>query len=194
MNSRVESSATEPALHAPKKGPPLPAGPLWGTADRWREANETMAYLVRHFAGRFAAAAAHAQNLRTQLENIFPHLDRLCRQSCPYCPEPCCLVATVWIDYKDLAFLHLAGHPPPSAPLIETVSDSCRYAGPRGCRLDRIRRPWVCSWYLCPTQTAILRGHGKESAAVLDRAFAAVKRERALMEDRFIAAQMGLLP
>jgi hypothetical protein len=31
-----------------------------------------------------------------------------------------------------------------------------RYWKPKGCVLPRMSRPWICTWYLCPTQKAIL--------------------------------------
>jgi hypothetical protein len=93
-------------------------------------------------------------------------MEELAAATCTRCPNPCCLTAKPWFDLKDLLVIHLSGRTPQDAQTIATMKDRCRYLGPRGCRLDRPDRPWICSWYLCPTQRDRLR---KEDAAAYDR-------------------------
>jgi hypothetical protein len=66
------------------------------------------------------------------------------------------------------------------------LSMPCRYLGPRGCRLPRIARPWICTWYLCPTQTAKLRNGHQAKRKLLNGARAQIKLERNLLENEFI--------
>ncbi|MBW2247710.1 MAG: hypothetical protein JRF62_11105, partial [Deltaproteobacteria bacterium] len=55
-----------------------------------------------------------------------------------------------------------------------------------GCMLPRITRPWVCTWYLCPTQKANLRQKPKSVQYLFSRAVQAIKTGRKEMESEFI--------
>ena len=87
----------------------------------------------------------------------FPLLDELCMATCTYCPDPCCFSAYAWFDFRDLLFAHLNGLAVPPAQLMTDRKMICRYLGVRGCTLERISRPWICTWYLCPAQLGALR-------------------------------------
>lgn len=184
----MDDRSSKPRVEAHRASPGLPTAPLWGAPGAWREATETVAWLVRRFAEPLTSAKIQAQAIHRELASVFPNLDWLCRHTCRWCPEPCCQVATVWIDFQDLVFFHLIGRTPPGAPLISEVGDVCRYSGPRGCTLARICRPWICTWYVCPTQQAILRGREQEMGREIDRAFTAIKKRRSAMAAAFIDA------
>lgn len=160
--------------------------PLWGPTDTWKTANWNLEYLIRRHYAEMDRAIALAQDLQILLESIFLLLDDLCAVTCPWCPDLCCLKAKVWIDFKDLIFLHLNGHQIPPAQLLEDLKETCRYWGPRGCMLPRIVRPWVCTWYLCPTQKANLRQKPKSVQDNFSRAVQAIKAGRGVMESEFI--------
>ena len=120
----------------------------------WNNANREVARMIRYYRNDLNRAFSLARKVQDSLESIFPILDDLCQITCPWCPNPCCLVATVWIDFKDLLFLHLRGLYIPSAQLLRNVDNVCSYSTSKGCMLPRISRPWICTWYLCPTQKA----------------------------------------
>jgi hypothetical protein len=101
--------------------------------------------------------------------------------------EVCCRRAWVWVDFRDLLFLHLAGIPVPDHQLLSREGNSCRYGGSSGCRLDRIQRPFVCTWYLCPAQTRILRKQPAEMK-LITASLQQIKRLRHKMEMSFIRA------
>jgi len=130
--------------------------PSWRATDTWKTANRNLECLIRRHGPDMKRAVVLARDIQVRLESIFLLLDDLCAITCPWCPDPCCLTARVWIDFKDLLFLHLNGHQIPPAQLLADLKETCRYLGPRGCMLSRIARPWVCTWYLCPTQKANL--------------------------------------
>ena len=93
------------------------------------------------------------------------------------------------VDFKDLLFAHLNGLEIPPAQLMTNRKMICRYLGNQGCTLERISRPWICTWYLCPTQLGALRA----DAALGTKAFyletsTATRRERKEMEAAFIKA------
>ena len=134
----------------------VPFAPPWGPKPAWQEANRSIADLNQRYSGKLSSSAALAVSLRVRLESIFSLLDDLCLETCPRCPDPCCLNASPWFDFRDLLFLHLNSLAIPSSQTIETSKAVCRYYRPQGCTLPRISRPWICTWYLCSVQTANL--------------------------------------
>ena len=158
----------------------------WSTPRAWLAAHRSLNFHRRIYHYEFEPVISVAKKLRQHLESIFSDLDELCIDSCPWCPEPCCLQASIWFDFKDLLFLHFNGQSIPPAQPKDNLSMPCRYLGPGGCRLPRITRPWICTWYLCPTQTAKLRNGHRRKRKFLDLAFAQIKSERNLLEDEFI--------
>lgn len=102
-------------------------------------------------------AVRSAVKLKAALYLIHPLMDELGRKVCRFCPDPCCLTARVYFDRRDLLFFALTGLPIPFAQTTAGPNDVCRYLGPAGCTLARDIRPFVCTWYLCPTQKARLK-------------------------------------
>ena len=138
----------------------------WAPPDQWQAVNRAIRFHCDRYPENFKSAVSLAQKTKRRLQTIFPVLDEMCADSCPWCPEPCCLKASVWFDFKDLLFLHFNEQPIPPAQPKANLNMPCRYLGSRGCRLPRMTRPWICTWYLCPTQKDRLR---KEDAAAYDR-------------------------
>ena len=159
----------------------------WNTRDLWKEANSCLAHSIWQNQPALADAYRHAHQIRRHLELIFPMMDRLCRKTCPYCADICCRRSWVWADVKDLIFLHLAGIPVPGQQLLSRKGDRCRYGNPDGCRLDRIQRPFVCTWYLCPAQTQRLRKVPADMKMISD-SLQQLKRLRREMETSYIRA------
>ena len=107
--------------------------------------------------------------IREILEEMEPVLEQACAAVCPGCTDVCCARATIWYDFKDLLYLFFTGSdtgrlPGPGFPdgQIRKVKEpgggqTCVHLGPDGCSQPRIRRPFVCTWYLCPDQKQWLR-------------------------------------
>ncbi|MEE4112266.1 MAG: hypothetical protein V2I40_05580 [Desulfobacteraceae bacterium] len=159
----------------------------WPTPALWQEANTCLARTLRQHQSVLAESYQQVQRIRRRLESIFPLMDRLCRSTCPDCMEVCCRRAWVWADFKDLLFLHLAGIPVPDGQLLGRQGDHCRYKSPDGCRLDRVQRPFVCTWYLCPRQTQCLREEPVKMQIIQERLLQ-IKNLRQTMEMSFIRA------
>jgi len=159
----------------------------WNSPALWQAASAGLAISLMRNQAAIGAARDHAEQLRHSLEQTFPIMEGLCRQTCPTCTDICCRRAWVWIDFKDLLFLHLAGIPPPEAQLLRRQGDRCRYAGSDGCRLERIQRPFVCTWYVCPDQSRLLAAHLLEKQR-LSSLLNQIKKQRGSMEDAFIRA------
>jgi len=154
----------------------------WNTPDLWQAANASLATAVKHMPD---ASRILARRIRCLLEQTFPLMDRLCRHTCPSCLDVCCSRAWVWIDFKDLLFIHLAGLSPPERQLLSRPGNHCFFAGPEGCRLNRIQRPFICTWYQCPTQARLLKAWPRQKQR-LTTAIEQIKAARQQMEDTFI--------
>ena len=162
------------------------AEPPWGSKVKWQIVNRDLDYLIYRHYDALKDAVMLARDLQVRMVSIFSLLDDLCWVTCPWCPDPCCLAARVWIDFKDLLFLHLAGHPVPPEQLLSDFKESCRYWSPRGCMLPRISRPWVCTWHLCPTQKVNLRRKALSVQEKMRHAVQRITAGRKAMETEFI--------
>ncbi|XPS89954.1 hypothetical protein Dvar_79730 [Desulfosarcina variabilis str. Montpellier] len=162
----------------------------WDTKTLWREANASLNQSVCHHRHRLCDSLRSADRLCVHLLSVFPIMDDLCQHTCLDCADICCRHAWVWADFKDLLFLHLAGIPAPDQQLVGRRGDHCRYASPHGCRLDRLQRPFVCTWYICPAQTRLLNKQPAEQAR-LSAALEQIKIERRRMEEQFIQSVMA---
>jgi hypothetical protein len=159
----------------------------WNTETLWREANTSLNQSVVHHRHQLSESRRLANGLHGHLLSIFPLMDSLCERTCPDCTDICCQHAWVWADFKDLLFYHLAGIPAPDRQLVGRRGERCRYASPRGCRLDRLQRPFVCSWYICPAQIHLLQEQPEERAR-LSTVLGRIKDRRRRLEDQFIQA------
>jgi hypothetical protein len=165
--------------------------PPWNSIAAWQEANRRLHFLIQKNLSELDQAMTLAHKVQTRLASIFSLLDDLCQATCPWCPDPCCLSAKVWIDFKDLLFLHLGGHPVPPKQLLPNLKTVCRYWSLKGCMLPRMTRPWVCTWYLCPTQKACLRRKARHTQDEFGRLIQAVKVCRREMEAEFVRIVCG---
>jgi hypothetical protein len=166
----------------PPNAPLLP----WGSSTQWKEAHHSVNIHLRRYPNDWNELLLVAHTLENRLTALFPILDDLCINSCPWCPQPCCLAAKVWFDFKDLLFLHLNRLPIPLAQPINDLKTTCRYFSHRGCVLPRINRPWICTWYLCPVQTAILRKRDYLQYDTVSRIILEIKVFRNKLEKEFI--------
>ena len=158
----------------------------WAPLDEWLAVNRAVRFHLDRYPEDFKPVDSFAQKLKHHLESIFPLVHELCIDSCPWCPEPCCLKASIWFDFKDLWFLHFSGQSIPPAQPKGNLGRHCRYLGPKGCRLPRLGRPWICTWYICPTQTAKVRNGHHAKRELLNRTMIQIKSERNLLENEFI--------
>jgi len=129
-----------------------------------------------------------ARDIAAQMAPLHPIMDELCAATCPWCPDPCCLGAKIWFDVKDLLLFHLTGRTLPPAQPIASWQDRCRYVGLRGCRLNRVLRPWICTWYLCPTQKARLRKQNSGKWMLVEEKLQDIGDVRKRFEAEFLAA------
>lgn len=99
----------------------------------------------------------HIKDITAVYENLETSLDRLCGATCPVCEDVCCTKATVWYDQRDIIVYHLATGSFPLQQVSRSVTGACCHLGANGCRLPRLKRPFICTWYICGAQVAMLR-------------------------------------
>ena len=160
--------------------------PPWGSVAAWQEANISIDIHINRYLHRLKAAMQIARGARILLESIFLTLDDLGRMTCPRCPDACCLSASPWYDMRDLIFLHLNRLSIPVNQTIPAINETCYYLGHTGCTLPRITRPWICTWYLCPAQTANIKARNAGQWQTLIRVLAEIKANRKQLENEFI--------
>ena len=83
----------------------------WNNPPLWQEANAAVEHHLHRHRQALATSRRASGEIRNHFASIFPIMDRLCRSTCPGCTDICCHHACVWIDFKDLLFLHLAAIP-----------------------------------------------------------------------------------
>jgi hypothetical protein len=171
----------EPGSH-PNHPPEIP----WDSGAAWATANQALQHLCARHQARLGTVRQTARRLKDRLETVFPLLESLCGLTCTDCQAPCCHIATVWFDYKDLIFMHLSNQALAVAQLRRSRDGVCCCCGPCGCRLPRLSRPWTCSWYLCPTQKNLLGAMPGQTLGVFEKTVTAIKRLRKQLETEFI--------
>jgi hypothetical protein len=164
----------------------LTLAPPWGTIPAWQEANRSIDFHFNCHYPKLQQAMQIAGSTRSRLESIFPSLDDLARMTCPLCPDVCCLSASPWYDMRDLIFLHLNRLAIPRTQTIQIAGETCCYLSHKGCTLPRITRPWICTWYLCPVQTANLKDRNPDQWQRLTGVLGEIKAHRKELEDEFI--------
>ena len=163
--------------------PPI-AGGLLDVDRRWISTNGALLAWLESRGPALSVARGIAESIRKQLEALFPLMDDLSRATCPWCPEPCCIVTRVWFDFRDLLLLHLLAVPVPPGPIGRRSGIPCRYLRAHGCRLPRLLRPWACSQYVCGTQRRFLaKTRGKAAVEALDAEITEIGLMRIAMEE-----------
>ncbi|MDJ0781455.1 MAG: hypothetical protein QNJ22_05755 [Desulfosarcinaceae bacterium] len=129
-----------------------------------------------------------ARAIAEVMVSLDPPMTALAQATCPDCVDPCCRRATLWYDLADLLAIGFLGLPWPPGQPMRSVGAPCRYLGPGGCRLARLHRPWICTWYLCPRQRSMLNSDLRSEAAAVTSRLAAMKTLRVRLVETFIEA------
>jgi len=158
----------------------------WSTDDLWAEAQASLRRSLAASAAQLAAARRQAAAVAHGLDCLADLFDQLAPATCAVCRDPCCRRAKVWLDFKDLLFLHLHGEPRPPHQLRRNLHESCRYLGRRGCRLSRLARPWICTWYICPAQRQAIERDIPGGGMRIDGLRSRVKSRREAMERAYL--------
>jgi hypothetical protein len=82
--------------------------------------------------------------------------------------------------------MHLGGNFSLPDQLRGPDDSSCRYLSHTGCMLQRVQRPYVCTWYLCATLKQHLMQRAPSDGIYLTNSLAAVQSARIELENQFI--------
>lgn len=168
------------------------APPFWpGTGvfpptPQWQESNCALTRLLAIHRRDLGRAVATAMEIRRGIDELTPLMAALCSRTCRFCPEPCCIGNTVWIDFRDLLLLHLLDEPIPPRQATSGPGEACPFLTHHGCRLPPRIRPWMCIQYICPAQRAVLNRKGRPSMAALRGKIKRIERKRLRMEAEVI--------
>jgi hypothetical protein len=162
------------------------SSPPWGLDREWKEANRSFKIHIDRYRSELGSVFLSAQDVRNRLALISSLLHTLALETCRFCPGSCCQTASPWYDFRDLLFLHLNRLKIPRCQPVRGYLDTCCFLSPGGCTLPRIKRPWICTWYLCPTQTANLKVRKRPQFEMFIQTAAAIKKGREQMELAFI--------
>lgn len=159
----------------------------WSHPADWLAAQRSIHFHLNRHGGARETLSPLTREMGRLMQDLAFQMDTLCAHTCIHCPDPCCLTASVWFDFRDLLCLHLLGNPIPIGQPASGYREPCRYITPRGCGLPRSIRPWICTWYRCPAQSRWLKKQsgqaGRGVAASLER----MKTCRLKLEKRFLA-------
>ena len=169
---------------------PPTLSPPWRSVCDWKTASISIDFHLNRYYQDLKPAIKIARVIYSRLESINGALDDLGRITCSRCPEICCLSASPWYDLRDLVYLHLNQLPIPLSQTISGIGETCCYISHRGCKLPRSIRPWICTWYLCPSQTASARKNNAGLRQPLSRALEEIKALRKDLENEFIRVIM----
>ena len=164
----------------------LPDNGVASQSPQWQQSNCALARLLAIHHRSLGRAIDVAIEIRRGIDELTPLMAALCLRTCRFCPEPCCIGNTVWIDFRDLLFLHLLEEPIPPCQAASEPKDACPFLSHHGCRLPPRIRPWMCIRYICPTQRAILYQAGRPATAALLGRIEQIEKKRVRMEAEVI--------
>lgn len=159
--------------------------PPWDDQNSW---NQIRQYFEHTFASDtdFSDCRFLAASITTKLAQVDDTLHELCSITCSYCLEVCCYKATVWYDFRDLLFLYLVKGDIPDKQITRRTNSACVQLGQKGCKLKRLERPFICTWYICGRQHELLENRHQDS---VDRNFLThlsdIQANRKLLEGCF---------
>ena len=154
--------------------------------DNWDRLMRRLAQVAGTDPEAAAFLKAQAQKIHRLYKAVQVPVERISRQTCPFCREICCVRASIGFDVKDLLYLYFGGGRMPGQQIYKSARQNqpsaCCHLTRNGCRLSRLERPFVCTWYLCPDQKAWAKSQGDDLETV-ETLFSRIKVIRAQMAD-----------
>lgn len=134
-----------------------------------------------------------AGKIRKEYHFLSAPINQICDITCKQCHDICCLKATIWYDFKDLLYLYFGQERFPESQIykIKTGEQAgCCNLAATGCFRTRFERPFVCTWYFCAEQKALLSHENPLLKARVDASLARIKDFRNQMEELFIRSAL----
>ena len=166
--------------------------PPWKSPEVWSQFCRAMEHTVGHQSAGLEEARILSWQIRDKFEEVNAAIDSVGKETCLFCKDICCKKATVWYDFKDMLYLYLHSGQFPEAQITKEGDLSCCNLTSTGCLLPRRIRPFICTWYICPSQTAMLSEKMvEEPKARILSSIQEIQRLRKRLEDTFIKAVLS---
>jgi hypothetical protein len=130
----------------------------------------------------FKLIAEHIARLILQLD---PLMTAYCGRTCPACVDPCCNGRKVFFNHTDLVFLAILKETSVPGQTRSRAGEPCRYLSTEGCRLGRLIRPYVCTWFLCEAQVELLQGESARLQRSVTATLQEIRESRLLLESLY---------
>jgi hypothetical protein len=149
----------------------------------WRRIFGAVSQTVRN-AGEpgFRVIAEHIAGLILLLD---PLMTSYCQRTCPTCLDPCCNGRKVFFNLTDVVYLAGRGKGAVPGQTRSQAGLPCRYLSREGCRLSRLLRPYVCTWFLCEAQMALLQAEPVRFQRSITETLTEIRRGRLLLESLY---------
>lgn len=116
----------------------------------WRSLTES----VRLSCSELQSCDGQQKAIVDRITQLFLEIDHTMRDLsdlvCSSCADVCCQRATLWYDMKDLLYIYLLTGTLPKEQITRNEAGACCNLEATGCRLQRMHRPFICTWYICP--------------------------------------------
>ncbi len=163
--------------------------------DEWEQVSITIRKFEDHYIEPIPQVHSMAALISEKIESLSVLMEDLCENTCPECEDICCHRATIWYDFKDLLTIYFNANQLPDSQIRKvSLSESqlgCCHFSINGCKLKRTERPFVCTWYVCPSQKQYLSYSQKELSQKIDETLLEIKNLREKIENEFIKIVSG---
>ncbi len=163
----------------------------WQMTDDWKQVFLSFKAVEKKGKHKLTALLCIAKKIQKNYEIISEPMESLCACTCVNCEDICCMRATIWFDFKDLLYIYFATGKLPESQIkkitLKNQIKKCACLTQKGCILSRTERPFVCTWYLCPTQKEYLKQYYPNRLLDFEQTLLKIKELRNRMEEEFVS-------
>jgi len=168
----------------------------WQSFEEWHQVFLSIKRIDKLHKNRLGKVYGAAIRIKQKFEVLSEPMEKLCSQTCIYCEDICCVRATIWYDLKDLLYIYFGLNTFPKSQIIKKTKrnqeKACCHFSEKGCRLSRLERPFVCTWYICSVQKKYETRHHQKINQNFDQTLLEIKNLRNKMEDEFIRISLDV--
>ncbi len=161
----------------------------WQNKQQWVELQFAIEQMCRRLGDERSVIMELVESIKATFLAVDNQLQTLCEKTCISCRDVCCMRATVWYETKDLLYMQLAGYSLQENQVRRENDGTCCFLGENGCSLPRDERPFICTWYICADQKAMLNDQGEAGRLLVSR-IEHIKQSRKLLEEKCFQAVM----
>lgn len=168
----------------------------WQSAEEWQETRQFIHTIDKVNKNDFGQIYTFAASARKLFEEISSPMDDICSAVCVKCRDICCEKATIWYDFKDLLYLYFAFNTLPESQITKNIkkdgsTSHCTHLTETGCALSRLKRPFVCTWYICSAQKQFISSGAQKDHSQIQSKIEKIKLLRNSMESGFCQISSG---